>query len=210
MKTNPLVRILKDAAERCIAKDIVRRSYEAQGYDVSNDSIGRYLDTPHATMFGLFDDDEVLYGTISVVIDSAYGFPMDAIYTGELALWRAEGKKLAEVVQFAIEHADNRKSSPFEAAPLFTAVLTHAVSQKVDYLCISINPKHDQFYSLLGFEQIGGLKHYGSVDAPAIARALHVSDWNKNPFTARFFGKEALAEVDVWQASAVPSRDRSR
>lgn len=193
---NPLssCRAIHDAAEREAARDIVRRKYAEQGYDLSIESFKRYLDGPSAVTFGLFEKDTI-YGTISVVVDSAAGLPMDSIYADELAPWRSEGKKLAEVVQFAVDNdiftaVSGKKPSPFEAAPLFRAVLTYALKTHIDYLCISINPKHDRFYGLLGFKQFGKLKHYDSVDAPAIPRALYVPKWSTNPLIKSFLGKE--------------------
>ncbi|MBI5405980.1 hypothetical protein HY972_03020 [Candidatus Kaiserbacteria bacterium] len=192
----PSCRPLRDEEERRAAREIVRRVYEKQGYDVNSGSIARYLDGPDAATFGLFYQD-ALYATISVVGDGAQGLPMDTIYADELAPWRSEGKKLAEVVQFAVDHdvyvkISGKKPSPFEAAPLFAAVLSHALQKHIDYLCISINPKHDRFYGMLGFKQIGELKHYASVNAPAIARAFYVPDWKTHPFIASFMDKEML------------------
>lgn len=184
MNTPDLCRALS-ADERHIARGIVERKYLAQGYAISDD-IARYLEMPQATTYGLFHDD-ALYGTISIIVDSEQGLPMDSIYSDELASWRASGKNLAEVVQFAVDReVTDKKPSPFEAAPLFGAVLAHALREKIDHLCISINPKHDRFYALLGFTQIGGEKHYGAVGAPAIARVLSVRDATNNPLIASF------------------------
>ncbi len=178
-------RILTSDREREAARALVRRKYLAEGYAATDDSIARYLLLPSATTFGLFHDD-TLYGTISLVLDNQDGLPMDALYAPELAPWRAEGKRLAEVIQFAVE----RTGSPFEAAPLFAAILARAVEEQLDYLCISVNPKHDRFYALLGFKQIGEMKHYASVDAPAIARALHVPTQKEHPLLAGFLKKD--------------------
>ncbi len=183
-------RVLTNAKERAAARAIVRRAYAAQGYDTS-DAISRYLEDDSATTFGLFRDD-TLYGTISIVIDSADGLPMDAIYTEELSTWRAGRTRIAEVVQFAVD-PDQRAGSPFETAPLFAAVLARAIEARVRHLCISINPKHDRFYRMLGFEQVGALKHYGSVDAPAIACAFYVPNWNRHPFVASLVTESGMS-----------------
>jgi hypothetical protein len=125
---------------------------------------------------------------------------MDEIYHQELAPWRQGGKKIAEVVQFAIDN-DTYKSltgktpSPLTPTPLFAAILAKAIEKKLDYLCISINPSHDKFYAMLGFKQIGALKHYGSVNAPAIARALSVQNWRRNPVLRTFLGKSIAQHV---------------
>ena len=189
-----VARVLQNTEEREAARDIVRKKYEEQGYDVSSGGIAQYLDTPHATIFGIFYED-TLYGTISLVRDSTDGLPMDSLYSNELSLWRSQERKIAEVVQFAVDHdrytaLAGKEPSPFIAAPLLRKVFSYAQEEHIEYLCISINPKHDQFYSMLGFKQIGALKHYPSVNAPAIARALSVADAEKNPFLTTFFGKE--------------------
>ena len=183
-------RVVETESEREAARRIVRHLYELQGYDMSSKSFERYLAGPSATTFGLFEGD-TLYGTISLIRDSVEGLPMDTIYRAELAALRLQGKKLAEVVQFAVDHEiyttlTGKKPSPFEAAPLFAAVLSYALATSIDYLCISINPKHDRFYSLLGFTQIGEEKQYDSVGAPAIARVLSVEAAQTNPLIAQF------------------------
>nr|AAM97306.1 long-chain N-acyl amino acid synthase [uncultured bacterium CSLC2] len=193
MTPRKVARILVAPNERDAARRIVRTTYEAQGYAI-DESFATFLEGPSATTFGLFNG-EVLYGTISIINDGAQGLPMDSIYAVELAAWRGEGKKLAEVVQFAMDHTlyeavAGAKPSPFEAASLFTMVLTYALETHIDYLCISINPKHDTFYSLLGFTQIGALKHYGTVNAPAIARALYVPEWRSQTLLAQFMDAE--------------------
>lgn len=192
-------RELEDEGERLAARRIVERAYAAQGYDTKNGAIAAYLQGSGAATFGLFAN-ETLYGTLSLVPDGPDGLPMDAIYRKELAPWRAEGKKLAEVVQFAVDHETYRRAagknpSPLVAVPLFVAVLSRAIKAGLDYLCISINPAHDRFYDMLGFKQIGPLKQYDSVNAPAIARALYVPHWQQNPTIKTFLGKEILRGV---------------
>lgn len=175
------------------ARAIVARTYAAQGYDLSTNTIAQFLDTPHATTWGLFSDDR-MYGTISLVRDSAHGLPMDAIYKDELLPLRTRDETLAEVVQFAVDHEMyatlfGTKPSPFHSAQLFSTVLSAALEEHISYLCISINPKHDRFYALLGFEKIGELKHYESVDAPAIARVFYVPDWHTHRLLTPFLNR---------------------
>lgn len=201
MSVEPACRVATSAEELGAAREVVRRMYEAQGYDVASGSITAYLGDTGATTFGLFMGD-TLYGTISIVRDGSRGLPMDSMYRDELAPWRTEGKVLAEVVQFAIDHArckeaTGRVPGPFAATPLFSVVLACALAEHIDYLCISINPKHDRFYSLLGFKQIGALKQYGAVNAPAIARALYVPEWQAQPLIRSFLGKETMRRVTL-------------
>jgi len=200
MSKDPECRVLRNDSERLAARAIVKRAYEAQRYSAGS-RIAQYLQGSHAVTFGLIRD-EILYGTISVVVDSEQGLPMDTIYADELSPWRSLGEKLAEVVQFAVDHdvyaaAFGTKPTLFGAVPLFAAALSHALAKNIDYLCISINPKHDHFYNMLGFKQIGARKQYESVGAPAIAYALYVPEWDKHGSTKGFFGKEILKHMAV-------------
>ena len=196
-------RVIQNDVDRLAARAIVKRAYEAQGYGTGS-RIAQYLQGPDAITFGLIRDD-TLYGTISVVVDSEQGLPMDTIYADELALWRSLGKKLAEVVQFAVDHElysirFGKKPSLFSATQLFAATLSCAFQRNIDYLCISINPKHDRFYRMLGFKQIGARKQYESVGAPAIAYAFYVPEWNRHRNITGFFGTEILKHMAAQRA----------
>jgi len=61
---------------------------------------------------------------------------------------------------------------------LFKLVLDYALYvEKLDNLCIAINPKQQYLYKFLSFEELGGLKYYGSVNkAPAIAKQVDLSN----------------------------------
>ena len=196
-------RVIQNDVDRLAARAIVKRAYEAQGYGTGS-RIAQYLQGPDAITFGLIRDD-TLYGTISVVVDSEQGLPMDTIYADELSPWRSLGEKLAEVVQFAVDHdvyaaAFGTKPTLFGAVPLFAAALSHALAKNIDYLCISINPKHDHFYNMLGFKQIGARKQYESVGAPAIAYAFYVPEWNRHRNITGFFGTEILKHMAAQRA----------
>ena len=178
------------------AQMLVRQLYREQGYGVGENGIAAYLTEPHAATFGSRLNG-ILYATVSVVSDNTDGLPMDAIYREELSSLRKAGKRLAEVVQLAADHDLYRRAaggadSLFIAAPLFATILSYAEYKKIDYLCIAVNPKHDNFYRLIGFQKIGALKHHPSVDAPAIARIFNVSEWNKHGIVASMLSKEIL------------------
>src|SRR3989344_1239458 len=122
MSKDPECRVIQNNAERLAARAIVKRAYEAQRYSAGS-RIAQYLQGPDAITFGLIRDD-TLYGTISVVVDSEQGLPMDTIYADELSPWRSLGEKLAEVVQFAVDHElysirFGKKPSLFSATQLF-------------------------------------------------------------------------------------------
>lgn len=180
---------LHTTEERLAARHIVRRLYQAQGYAASNgdgDSAA-FSDSASTLLWGMAYDG-TLFGTVSLMVDSASGLPMDSIYAEELLPLRTTGAKIAEVGQFAVDRELYKvlsgKDAPFVAAPLFTAVLRHAIENGVHYLCITVNPKHDAFYAAIGFRQIGGLKHHPSVQAPAIARVFFVPEWKRTPLAS--------------------------
>lgn len=141
-----------------------------------------YFLSSSATFLAKIND--IIAGTISLVVDSDRGLPMDEVYREELDKLRGQNKKIAEVCRLATSSdflLEKRNSGTSInnlslLLSLFKLVLHHAVGQKIDNLCIAINPKHNSFYSALGFEDIGGLKYYSSVnDAPALAKTLDLS-----------------------------------
>lgn len=199
MKVVPEYRILHTDTERQAARDVVKRNYERQGYISDGRGIASYLNTPGATTFGFFYSG-TLCGTISIVFDGSEGLPLDSTYADELTPWRAAGKKLAEVVQFAVDHeayatVSGEKASPLLTVPLFAMIFSHALQEKVDYLCITVHPHHGRFYKLLGFAQIGEPKQYASINTDSIACALSVPEWRTSPAVETFLGKEILRHL---------------
>ncbi len=186
---NPTVvcKVLETPHEKSAAHAIVKRLYLAEGYAIGEEyeGIAGIARGPHARLFGLYSR-ETLFGTVAVVTDSEKGLPMDSIYKDELNELRRQNARLVEVVQFAVDHEAYQsffgKKAPFIAANLFAEVLSFALRESVDYLCVSINPKHDTFYAALGFIQTGEQKTYPLVNAPAIARVLYVPEWSSSSF----------------------------
>ena len=186
--------LLLSPEDRRQAREIVRILYEQQGYYTAQGAtnIQQSLAQSAPTIFGAFIADR-LFGTISVVEDGPAGLPMDSIYKAELEPLR-RAKRIAEVVQFAVDkerYARAGGRAPLlPAISLFGAVLSYALWRKLDYLCISVNPKHARFYRLLGFHQIGAEKTYGAVSAPAIAYALSIPQWEKQSLVLGVLGSE--------------------
>ena len=135
-----------------------------------------------------------MYGTISIVLNDTCPLPMDQLYKTEVDILRNKKYKVAEVVQFAVDQNISKKYLSFSeaslsATPLFGIVLACAKEKEVDYLCISVNPKHINFYSLVGFQIIGDEKHYASVNAPAVAMCLSVKDAYSDIFVNSTIGR---------------------
>lgn len=199
-------RVLTDSSEKESAAGIVYKKYKAEGYlheeGESSNVISSFLRKDSSDTFGVFAGGE-MYGTLSLIFDTKNGLPMDSIYKNEVDTLREKKYVLGEIVQFALDkelaskHL-SRLEVPMSSLPLFGYLLSQAEKNKIDHLCISVNPKHVSFYSLIGFETFGEVKHYESVDAPAVAMVfsmsnLHSESFKKNTITkmiATFFNSD--------------------
>lgn len=166
-----------------LSLDLVYQEYRREGYYTADEEKGgyfaRFLRSEEATTFQFVEAGQVV-GTISLIEDSSRGLPMDVQYHFELESLRQRGKKLAEVSQFAVRRDLREDSTPRMSGvarlqvsgALFSAILRHALARKIDSLVISVHPKHDEFYTQVGFSSLGGVKTYEVVRTQAVAKAL--------------------------------------
>jgi hypothetical protein len=199
---------LTTTSEKEVAATIVSKKYQEQGYipKANITPIGSHLKGESSEIIGAFVSNE-MYGTISLVLGDSSPLPMDSIYKDEVDILRNKNYRVAEVVQFAVDQDVSKKHLSFAevsvaAAPLFGAVLSSAKEKDINYLCISVNPKHAPFYSLIGFNTIGEVKHYDSVDAPAVAMSLSIDFAYSHVFGNSVIGKLiqsfSLKQEKVW------------
>lgn len=193
--SNIVCRKLTQSFEKESAALIVNKKYSEQGYGPQglDKEIGTYLTAESSLVFWAFVDN-VMYGTVSIVFNDNSSLPMDQLYKEEVDILRKENYKVAEVVQFAVDQDISKKYLSFaeaslSAAPLFGIVLAYAKEKGVDYLCISVNPKHVNFYSQIGFHIIGDEKYYTSVNAPAVAMCLSIKDTFSHNFVNSTIGR---------------------
>ncbi len=166
--------------------------YVEKGYMKPHPSemrISIYNALPHAITF-LARDSEVPFpdgkkaipskrikhktiGTITLVIDSALGLPMEDIYYEEIQSLRRKYLKLAEVSSLAIS-PEYRYEKMFMYLNQF--LVGFALFAGVTNLVIAVNPKHADFYKkVLFFEVIGPERSYSKVQgAPAVAMHLNL------------------------------------
>ncbi len=170
---------------------LIRHVYAEQGYmdkDAEESSFSKFILSPLTSVFvGKVND--ILFATVSVVPDGPEGLPMDLLFKDELQIFRSKGEKLVEVTQFAVDHeivkAQDKDITQIKlsgtSVPLLKMIFNFAHENNVDKLCIAVNPKHDVFYKSLGFEELGELKYYPSVNnAPALARVLDMKKLDIN------------------------------
>lgn len=172
-----------EGAFSLVYKEYLRRGYIPRGYK-SKLRISLYNALPTTTTFVAKHNKKVV-AAVTLIPDSPLGLPMDKIYKEELDILRKDGCKIAEVSQLAIDTDLFGKGffSMFNfnklmfIFKLFKVLFDYATDiDKLSDLCIAVNPKHQYLYKFLYFEQIGGLKYYGTVNrAPAIAFRLKLT-----------------------------------
>jgi hypothetical protein len=107
--------------------------------------------------------------TVSLFHDSGMLLPADTIFADKLAALRACGGRTAEVSMLA----DRRKAmgrSMIAVLHMMKQVFWTALSEHIDDLVITVNPKHVAFYRrLLCFQPMGPARDYPAVrNAPAV------------------------------------------
>jgi hypothetical protein len=151
------------AAQRLDAACLVGRQYRAEGYLVREEHDNAPFFTlhhllPEATVF-VARDGERIAGTLTVVIDSNAGLPMEKLYSEEVAGLRLRGRNLCEICSLAIDPQREERSSLLVLS-LFrcaTAYLLHFT--RVTDALITLKPTHTEFYGRrLGFESLGVTK----------------------------------------------------
>ena len=164
-----------------VYKEYAFKGYIPSGYK-SKMRISLYNALPSTTSFVAKRGKTVL-ATVTLIPDSPMGIPMDKIYSKELLSFRNRKLRIAEVSQLSIDSSIYPKGwfSMFNFSKLifvfklFKLVFDYSrLVDKIDELCIAVNPKHQYLYKFIFFEIFGKLKYYGSVNkAPALA--LHLS-----------------------------------
>ncbi len=158
---------------------IVYNGYVARKYCAVNESqmhYHYYSLLPQSRTFALREKDQ-LVGTISVVVDSPCGLPMDSLFKNELNHLRGRGRKLAEVSLLAVV-PDQKKKKLFSLTNLdkqvrlfrlFKIMYEYARSVGVTDLIIGVHPKHETLYKYLMFKAMGSAKSYsGARGNPAL------------------------------------------
>ena len=138
----------------------------------------------HRTTLVTSSADEV-FGTITVGIDSPAGLQADPLYRHELDAFRQRGRLLCEITGLAVDSPVQAKEA---LGGLFhLAYIQARLIDKADDVVIEVNPRHAPFYQrLLGFGQIGPLRHCQRVNAPAVL--LHLAISHMDDHIARFGG----------------------
>lgn len=188
--TDVIYRVARTKEELIQAFSLVYKEYTKRGfipnYYKSKMRLSLYNALPSTTTFVAKKGRKVV-ATVTLIPDSPLGIPMDKIYKEEVDTLRRKGRRVAEVSQLSIDSMLFPRGwfSMFNFTKLifvfrlFKLVLDYSLYiDRLDELCIAVNPKHQYLYKFLYFEELAGgeVKYYGSVNkAPAIAKHLSLN-----------------------------------
>lgn len=148
-------KIAKTKEELSAAFRILHDAYVREGYMDPHPSgmrIGIYHALPSTTTLIAMHGNDVV-GTVSIVRDSAFGFPLDKIY--DVRKYRSAGRRLAEISALAVDK--NYRGNKGEVLfPLLKFLYEYCVAYfGVDYMLIAVNPSRFPFYqAILFFEEL--------------------------------------------------------
>jgi len=117
--------------------------------------------------------DGEIHSTLTKVVDSAFGLPMEHEFEDSLRPLREKGARLAEITSLATL-AEYRQLNLFMY--LYKLLLLIGRSKGLTDFVLVINPKHVRFYrDILLFEQIGPERSYGAVSgAPGVPFRMNI------------------------------------
>ena len=195
---------------------ILHDAYVASGFmkpDPSGMRVTAYHALPTTTTLCAKYDDRVV-GTISMIRDGVFGFPMQSIF--DLELVRAQGGKIAEISALAI-HPDFRKTGGWILFPLMKFMHAYCTEYfDTRHLVIAVNPDKIELYeSLLYFQRLQEkiVANYDFVNgAPAVGASLDLK-FAKETFRQGYRGKplrknlyEYFCNLDLPNIKAPPRR----
>lgn len=158
------------AAARLVHDMYVKRGISAP--DSSGLRVTSYTAHPRTATF-LARRDGRIVGTISLVMDSPLGVPMEKIYPEEVGRLRAAGRAVAEVGALAIAQSERGQGL---VHLLTKAMFDHARVSGVDDLVISVHPDVEDLYrATLLFQRMGRVKIYPGLERSALAAPLRLN-----------------------------------
>lgn len=193
-------------ADREAAFRLIYDSYVEAGLSARNAHgmrVTPYHLLPTTTIFSASLSDRPAdnpVATVTLVVDGELGLPMESVYPQEIGERLARGLRLAEVSCLAERRCEGQRFQGREFFAVFCQLnrlmIQFARQQGVDQVLVAVHPRHARFYTrYMGFEEIGGLAAYPSVqNRPAVALCFDFArnDGHPFPFYERFFA-EAIA-----------------
>jgi Acetyltransferase (GNAT) family len=168
----------REELEACFR--LLHDAYVSSGFMLADPSGMRatiYHALPTTTTLCAKFDGEVV-GTISLIRESVFGFPLQSIF--DLRQVRAKGGKIAEVSALAV-HPKFRKTGGTILFPLMKFMYQYCTTYfDTHHLVIAVNPNRIEMYeSLLFFQRLteNTVANYDFANgAPAVGASLDLSD----------------------------------
>jgi hypothetical protein len=165
------IRLADTRGQRSKASLLINRMYSWRGYQ-TQPSQGLAVRPNQISLVASHDD--VVFGTLTVGLDSNEGLLVDQLYADEIDALRAQGRAVCEFGKLAVDPKYGTKdvlAALFHLAFMYAHRLNHA-----DDIVIEVNPRHVTYYKrMLGFTQAGAQRMCDRVDAPAVLLHLPCS-----------------------------------
>lgn len=179
------IRIARSVESREQAGSLLKRRYNASGYQVSDAS-----GDPTVFTFVAYNNGE-LVGTLGLRLDSEQGLPADQLYKSEMDGLRSSGSRLCEFTRLAVDV--NAESTAVLGGLFQTAYLFAYRVRAYDAAVIEVNPRHVGFYERgMGFQRIGPERLSPRVNAPAVLLCIRFETIATS--LARYAGKPELGK----------------
>ncbi|QPF72903.1 long-chain N-acyl amino acid synthase [Roseateles sp. DAIF2] len=164
------------AHHRWAASQLVHQRYLQRGYRRSQhapEASTAAPTEPHLLVFSATGAEGPL-GTLGVRFDSALGLNADAVFPAEMRALRADGHRLCEFTQLAL---DADVASKRVLAALFHTAYLHAYKLRgIRTLVVEVNPRHVAYYRrMLGFQVYSETRMNPRVQAPAVLLCLDLA-----------------------------------
>jgi hypothetical protein len=166
----PSIKIAETLDEYQQAFRLVHNEYSSVGYIPPCPQhpyhYSHYSLLPETCVF-LFKTNLTVVATLTEIIDTAQnGLPMDELYRKELDALRNQGRVVVELSAFVTSRTQRMRNI---MVYMCNAMFNYSKINKIDDICIMVNPKHVQFYTqMFLFEPYGPERFYEKVQAPAV------------------------------------------
>lgn len=150
---------------------LVHRMYSWRGLETGSPTA--YTERPGQTTLVACKGD-LLFGTLTVGVDSSQGLLADTLYRAEIDEARNSGARVCEVTRLAMDPAH---SSPEVLASIFhlAFMITRLIHDMTD-LFVEVHPRHTAFYRrMMGYKVAGPERICPRVGAPAVLMRLSLA-----------------------------------
>jgi hypothetical protein len=179
-----VLRVCTSLEEVLEAWGMVYRQYLAAGFIEENPfglyTFPQYISTDTVVITGWKEGKMV--STVSVVVDSGQGIPLDSFYQRENDLLRQKGQPLMEIGLNVVEgECTNR-----EVMDMLIYAARYSWPTKTRCV-IGIHPRREKLFErFFGFQKVGDLKAYENLDGspPVMMMAANLFDAKSHQFPA--------------------------